>query len=280
MLDKQIVFNEIYDIFGKNLIDDGFQSNKNKNIYKYISNFGILIFDVKFTKGKVIHLNFSFSERSLELIFLEIENEYRVLQNLPKLDTRKITRPVISISDWSDLLVSNGYDYKEFNSWIEFIYAISDIKRIKPILKNIKELQDVESYLQTGILPNRYERKGLSASISSAISTPSPCANTVRAIKEGHIEKTIIQAVTSRKNNIHPTQKPVILLERLLKLVIPMKKTKIVIADWFAGSFSCGEAVINLQNEFPDKEFQFIGTEIDEEYFQNGKLRINNINYL
>jgi hypothetical protein len=144
MLDKQIVFNEIYDIFGKNLIDDGFQSNKNKNIYKYISNFGILIFDVKFTKGKVIHLNFSFSERSLELIFLEIENEYRVLQNLPKLDTRKITRPVISISDWSDLLVSNGYDYKEFNSWIEFIYAISDIKRIKPtydviyqIIKNI-----------------------------------------------------------------------------------------------------------------------------------------------
>ena len=39
MLDKQIVFNEIYDMFGKNLIDDGFQSNKNKNIYKYISNF-------------------------------------------------------------------------------------------------------------------------------------------------------------------------------------------------------------------------------------------------
>ena len=83
-----------------------------------------ITFDVKFTKGKVIHLNFSFSERSLELIFLEIENEYRVLQNLPKLDTRKITRPVISISDWSDLLVSNGYDYKEFNSWIEAEFFI------------------------------------------------------------------------------------------------------------------------------------------------------------
>ena len=155
---------------------------------------------------------------------------------------------------------------------------IQDIKRIKPILKNIQELQDVENYLKKGVLQKRYGRDILSASVSSKIQTPSPCANTVRAIKEGHLEKTIIQAVSSRKNTIHPTQKPVRLLERLLKLVIPMKKDKIVIADWFAGSFSCCEAVINLQAEFPEKEFEFIGTEIDEEYFKNGKKRIENLN--
>ena len=55
-----------------------------------------------------------------------------------------------------------------------------------------------------------------------------------------------------------------------------MKKDKIVVADWFAGSFSTCEAVINLQAEFPEKEFEFIGTEIDAEYFESGKNRINN----
>lgn len=154
---------------------------------------------------------------------------------------------------------------------------IQDIKRLKPILKNMQELQDVEYYLQNGKLQNRYGREDLSATVSSKISTPSPCANTVRAIKEGHLEKTIISAVTSRKNSIHPTQKPVPLLVRLLKLVIPLKNKKIVVADWFGGSFSCCEAVINLQSEFPDIEFEFIGTEIDEEYFNLGKNRIDNL---
>ena len=154
---------------------------------------------------------------------------------------------------------------------------IQDIKRIKPILNNIQELQDVENYLKKGVLQKRYGRDRLSASVSSKINTPSPCANTVRAIKEGHLEKTIIQSVSSRKNTIHPTQKPVRLLERLLKLVIPMKKDKIVVADWFAGSFSCCEAVINLQAEFTEKEFEFIGTEIDEEYYNLGKNRIQNL---
>ena len=164
--------------------------------------------------------------------------------------------------------------YLEIKTDIDAI--IQDIKRIKPILKNIQELQDVENYLKKGVLQKRYGRDRLSASVSSKINTPSPCANTVRAIKEGHLEKTIIQSVSSRKNTIHPTQKPVRLLERLLKLVIP-KKDKIVIADWFAGSFSCCEAVINLQAEFPEKVFEFIGTEIDEEYFEAGKKRIDNI---
>lgn len=93
----------------------------------------------------------------------------------------------------------------------------------------------------------------------------------------GCVEKSIIDDFGVKYQSIHPTQKPVRLLERLLKLVIPMKKEKIVIADWFAGSFSCCEAVINLQSEFPDKEFSFIGTEIDKEYFESGKKRIENI---
>lgn len=103
------------------------------------------------------------------------------------------------------------------------------------------------------------------------------CVNVMQSVEFGLNEKTIIKQVRDHYTAIHPTQKPVRLLERLLKLVIPMKKDKIVIADWFAGSFSCCEAVIKLQAEFPEKEFEFIGTEIDEEYFEAGKNRINNI---
>ena len=100
---------------------------------------------------------------------------------------------------------------------------------------------------------------------------------TVDAMQGMHLglnEKSIIKQVRDHYSAIHPTQKPVRLLERLLKLVIPVKNKKIVVADWFGGSFSTCEAVINLQLEFPDTEFEFIGTEIDEEYFNAGQNRI------
>lgn len=103
------------------------------------------------------------------------------------------------------------------------------------------------------------------------------CANAMQSICFSLNEKSIIKQVRDHYSAIHPTQKPVRLLERLLKLVIPMKSEKIVIADFFSGSASCAEAVINLQSEFPDKNFEFIGTEIDREYFDAGKARIDNL---
>ena len=117
-------------------------------------------------------------------------------------------------------------------------------------------------------------RKGITAEAYKP--TGDRQCNAFQSVVSGMNEKTIIKQVRDHYTAIHPTQKPVRLLERLLKLVIPMKKDKIVVADWFAGSFSCCEAVINLQAEFTEKEFEFIGTEIDEEYFESGKNRINN----
>lgn len=144
---------------------------------------------------------------------------------------------------------------------------IQDIKRIKPILKNQKELQDVEEYLKSGIIPNRYGRKTTSTSVSSCIETPSPCVNTVRAIKEGLLEKTIIQSVVARHNAIHPTQKPVRLLERLLALVLPKDVETPIILDPFGGSFSTVEASLNMSC-FP------ITIEMDKEFFDKGTERI------
>lgn len=105
------------------------------------------------------------------------------------------------------------------------------------------------------------------------------CVDVIQGVEFGLNEKSIIKEIRNHYKAIHPTEKPVRLLERLLKLVIPMKKKKIVVSDWFSGSNSCCEAVINLQSEFIDIEFEFIGTEIDKEYFDAGKARIDKIQF-
>ena len=95
------------------------------------------------------------------------------------------------------------------------------------------------------------------------------CVYVMSNISNGLNEKTIIKQVRDHYKTIHPTQKPVRLLERLLALVIPKDKPRneIVVADFFAGSMSCMEAVHNMG-------MKGIATEIDQEYFEKGKQRI------
>ena len=96
--------------------------------------------------------------------------------------------------------------------------------------------------------------------------------NVMQSIQFGFNEKTIIKQVRDHYNTIHPTQKPVRLLERLLALVIPKDKPRneVVVADFFAGSMSCMEAVHNMG-------MKGIATEIDQEYFEKGKQRIDKL---
>ena len=98
------------------------------------------------------------------------------------------------------------------------------------------------------------------------------CVYVMSNISNGLNEKTIIKQTRDHYNTIHPTQKPVRLLERLLSLVIPKDKPRneIVVADFFAGSMSCMEAVHNMG-------MKGIATEIDEEYFEKGKQRIESL---
>lgn len=98
------------------------------------------------------------------------------------------------------------------------------------------------------------------------------CVYVMSNMSNGLIEKTIIKQTRDHYNTIHPTQKPVRLLERLLALVIPKDKPRneIVVADFFAGSMSCMQAVYNMG-------MRGIATEIDEEYFEKGKQRIESL---
>lgn len=69
----------------------------------------------------------------------------------------------------------------------------------------------------------------------------------------------------SKKNNFHPTQKPVALLEYLIKTYTLEGET---VLDFTMGSGSTGVAAKNLNRNF-------IGIELDETYFEIAKKRIN-----
>lgn len=88
-------------------------------------------------------------------------------------------------------------------------------------------------------------------------------------LEEGATEQSIIKEPSVHYNTIHPTQKPVKLIERLLALVIPNDKPTqdIVVFDPFGGSFSTMEAVCNMK-------MKGISCEIDKEYFGDGLKRI------
>lgn len=68
----------------------------------------------------------------------------------------------------------------------------------------------------------------------------------------------------SPKARIHPTEKPIELLKRLIE--IHSNKGSVVL-DCFGGSFSTGLACMELEREF-------IGIEIDEEIFNSAKKRL------
>ena len=69
-----------------------------------------------------------------------------------------------------------------------------------------------------------------------------------------------------QKGKIHPTQKPVALMEYLIKTYTNEGET---VLDFTMGSGSTGVAAKNLNRDF-------IGIELDETYFNTAKERINN----
>lgn len=188
--------------------------------------------------------------------------------------------------------------------------VIGDVKRMRSILKNTKSLDAVLDFLEN----NKIERTdyGKGGATHNGVFKPNRCVSVMGCIKDGLNEKsiirtdfnnitgigisggsknkseksvTVIQAISFGMNEksiikqvrdhysaIHPTQKPARLLERLLALVIPKDKPRedITVLDPFGGSFSTMEAVYNMG-------MKGISCEIDEEYFEAGKKRIESL---
>lgn len=187
---------------------------------------------------------------------------------------------------------------------------ISDIKRIRTTFSNAKSMQAVLDFIENNLRDKSDNWKANNLSISSDITKENRCvsvarsmqhglnektiirsdrydcdsftkygvnadnrksgdrcANVVQSIEFGLNEKTIIKQVRDHYTAIHPTQKPVRLLERLLALTT---KEGDLVVDPFSGSASTAVACFNTNRNF-------IGYEIDLEYFQKAKERVDSL---
>lgn len=98
-------------------------------------------------------------------------------------------------------------------------------------------------------------------------SSDSAMTNGYKALKKTYTHKnptTLIQFDKIRKNSVHPTQKPVALMEYLIKTYTNEGET---VLDFTMGSGTTGVACKNLNRNF-------IGIELDKEYFEIAKKRI------
>ena len=123
--------------------------------------------------------------------------------------------------------------------------GLRDSDRSAKVMQAVSFGLNEKSIIRTDVIDNNLSEKKL----RGGCFTGDRAANGFQSISFGLNEKSIIKQVRDHYSAIHPTQKPVRLLERLLNLVLPKDKKEIVIADFFAGSMSCMEAVINLQNQ-------------------------------
>ena len=82
---------------------------------------------------------------------------------------------------------------------------------------------------------------------------------------EGKYPKSIIEFSNAVRQKLHPTQKPISLLEYLIKTYTNENDT---VLDFTMGSGSTGVAAKNLNREF-------IGIELDKKYFEIATNRIN-----
>lgn len=152
---------------------------------------------------------------------------------------------------------------------------LETIYRISTTFGNRKTFDLLKKYYETGNYDfNEGKDRKHTATLSSDIKKTNRTLQFAITLEEGVMERSIIPEVRNHYNAIHPTEKPVSLIERLLALVIPKDKPReeIVVADFFAGSMSCMEAVHNMG-------MQGIATEIDKEYFNAGKERIEKLQH-
>lgn len=156
---------------------------------------------------------------------------------------------------------------------------IQDIKRFCSVFTNAKSMEAVKLFLENNYSDAsdngkpiiRADMKNERASKFGV--TRSKCKNgevlcgVMQSMEFGMNEKSIIKCAREHYSAIHPTQKPVRLLERLLALTT---RAGDVVLDPFSGSCSTAIACINTNRKF-------IGFEIDKEYYELGINRLKKV---
>lgn len=145
--------------------------------------------------------------------------------------------------------------------------VIGDAKRIVSYIRN-NDIDVLKKEIDNGLIYNRKRTHKTHVSTQSGFCSCNKAISCINSIKNGCNERDIISVLRDHYSAIHPTQKPVRLLERLLNLVCDEGCT---VLDPFSGSASTAIACINTKRNY-------IGFEIDKEYHELSVKRINDLN--
>ena len=146
----------------------------------------------------------------------------------------------------------------------DFLKMQRDLNRILCDVKQPEKLKAINDFLATNMISYDIKQRQRHGFRSNTKSTQRSVGR-LNSLINGMNEKSIMRVPKDAYyTSLHPTQKPIRLLERLIQLVA--KKGDLIL-DPFMGSGGTGIAAKNLFMEF-------IGIEIDPEYFDAAKDNI------
>lgn len=239
------------------------------NCFRVLQNDGFIIL---FGRG-VSFYRWNYILDSLGFVFKEEIIWDKSYSSSPVLPISRVHETVSIFAKGKGRINNIKIPYIDSRTFKDFNKVINDVNRLKAVLNNEKSLNYVLDYLKGNRSDLKEERKTNYGTSCQTKALGNQTVSPMIAIKEGMKVKSIITESRDHYTSIHPTQKPVKLLERLISLCLPNKhKNEILVADFFAGSFSCGEACHNLGVNFK-------GYEIDEEYYNKGVERMDKIKF-
>lgn len=188
-----------------------------------------------------------------------------ILQDVKRL--KVILHNPISLKAVEDFLINNvaSYDLDRVSGYnVSVQPGIKNENRCAAVIRAMSSGCTERSIIRTDLYKDeKANKQGLHGDMKIG----NRSCNIIQSMEFGLNEKSIIKVARDHYNGIHPTQKPIRLLERLLALTT---KPGNVVLDPFAGSCSTAIACINTNREF-------IGFEIDKEYYELGVNRLKKV---
>lgn len=156
-------------------------------------------------------------------------------------------------------------DYLEYNIDKNRLDRIRDIWRALRSALNGKDKEAIIKYIETGVKEFDRENKIKHNIVVGKMKGSRKGVNLFQTVNVGKTETSIIRCNREQYRYEHPTQKPVALMERIIKLISDESD---IILDPFMGGGSTGIACINTNRKF-------IGIELDDEYFDIAVRRVS-----
>lgn len=196
-----------------------------------------------------------------------------------------LTDPPYNISKDNDFTTMgrNGIDFGDWDheadltTWLSHaprvlksgggLVIFNDWKNLPEIAKVCESkgliLKDLLRWVKTNPMPRNRDRRYI-VDYEFAIWVVKKGKWTFNRQQETYQRPEFEHSILSSKKRLHPTQKPVELMEELIKI---HSNENDIVLDPFMGSGSTGVAALNLKRKF-------IGFELDEKYFKIAKNRL------